>query len=607
MNIRIQQINVTVGDIPGNGALVRNALEEAEGDGVDLLVLPELVTCGYPPMDLLERRSFQNALFALNERLIHATGNTALLFGSIGRNTAPQGRPIYNIAILAHQGKVVDVVRKTLLPTYDVFDEFRYFEPNKEIHVTEWAGRKWGITICEDIWNNQNEYNYHTYDIEPADELRKQGAEVLINISASPFTRRKPEMREDMLQRHARRLGIPVIYSNQIGANTELVFDGISSVISADGEVLMRLATLEEDRGDIRWPESGPPVPLDSESASNSKSASDSESVSKNASTSETADTSDSTAASKTPSGEALSTDTTSQTHKLVPFPGTEERIFKALVLGLRDYVSKSGMPGRVVLGLSGGIDSALTAVIAKEALGPEQVLGITMPSQYSSKGSVTDSEKLAGNLGIRIYNLPITSIYESFLHALAPVFVDVEFDVAEENIQSRSRGALLMAVSNKFGHMLLNTGNKSELAVGYCTLYGDMAGGLSILSDVYKTEVFRVSRWLNESYFQKEVIPSSTIEKPPSAELRPDQKDTDSLPDYHILDGILKSYIEDLLPAEAIVEAGYPADQVRDVIRMVDRNEYKRRQAAPGLRVSSKAFGFGRRLPIVQRWTEMR
>ncbi len=569
MNIRIQQINVTVGDIQGNGALVLKALREAEHDGLDLLVLPELVTCGYPPMDLLERTSFQDALFALNEQLVKATGNTALLFGSIGENPAPQGRPIYNIAILAHQGKTVDVVRKTLLPTYDVFDEFRYFEPNKEIHVTEWAGRKWGITICEDIWNNQNEYNYHTYDIEPAEELRKQGAEVLINISASPFTRRKPEMREDMLQRHARRLGIPVFYSNQVGANTELVFDGISSVISADGEVLMRLATLEEDRGDIHWPDSGPPEPAGTTRTTHP-------------------------------------TRTTRTTHPLAPFPGAEERIFKALVLGLRDYVSKSGMPGRVVLGLSGGIDSALTAVIAKEALGPEQVLGITMPSQYSTEGSVTDSEILARNLGIRLYNLPIKFIFDSFLEALDPVFGDTDFDVAEENIQSRSRGALLMAVSNKFGHMLLNTGNKSELAVGYCTLYGDMAGGLSILSDVYKTEVFRISRWLNASYYQKEVIPQSTIEKPPSAELRPDQKDTDSLPEYGILDGILKAYIEDLRPAEAIIEAGYSADQVRDVIRMVDRNEYKRRQAAPGLRVSSKAFGFGRRLPIVQRWTEM-
>ena len=557
MNIRIQQINVTVGDLGGNEDLVLRALREAERDGIGLLILPELVTCGYPPMDLLERKAFHDAVFGLNERLTAAAGSTALLFGSIGKNPSSQGRPIYNIAILAHEGRAVDVVRKTLLPTYDVFDEFRYFEPNRKIHVTEWAGRKWGITICEDIWNNQNEYNYHTYDIEPADELRRLGAEVLVNISASPFTRRKPEMREDMLRRHARRLGIPVLYANQIGANTELIFDGISSVISADGEVLLRLATLEEDRGDVHWPESNQPVPVDKTSA-------------------------------------------------ITPFPGTEERLFKALVLGLRDYAGKSGMSGGVVLGLSGGIDSALTAVIAREALGPEQVLGVTMPSRYSSEGSVSDSEVLAGNLGIRFRNIPIKNVYDIFLDALAPVFGDTGFDVAEENIQSRARGVLLMALSNKFGHMLLNTGNKSELAVGYCTLYGDMAGGLSILADVYKTEVFRISRWLNESYYGREVIPWSTIEKPPSAELRPDQKDTDSLPEYGILDGILKAYIEEQLSADAITALGHDREQVREIIRMVDRNEYKRRQAAPGLRVSSKAFGLGRRLPIVQRWTDM-
>ena len=557
MNIRIQQINVTVGDLGGNEDLILRALGEAERDGIGLLILPELVTCGYPPMDLLERKAFQDAVFALNDRLTSAAGSTALLFGTIGKNPSSQGRPISNIAILAHEGRAVDVVRKTLLPTYDVFDEFRYFEPNRDIRVTEWAGRKWGITICEDIWNNQNEYNYHTYDIEPADELRRLGAEVLVNISASPFTHRKPEMREDMLQRHARRLGIPVLYANQVGANTELIFDGISSVISAEGEVLLRLATLKEDRGDVHWPESGQPVPKDN-------------------------------------------------TAPVTPFPGIEERLFKALVLGLQDYAGKSGMSGGVVLGLSGGIDSALTAVIAREALGPDQVLGVTMPSRYSSEGSVTDSEVLAANLGIRFRNMPIRKIYDTFLDALAPDFGDTDFDVAEENIQSRARGVLLMALSNKFGQMLLNTGNKSELAVGYCTLYGDMAGGLSILSDVYKTEVFRISRWLNESFYGREVIPWSTIEKPPSAELRPDQKDTDSLPEYGILDGILRAYIEDQLSAGAITALGYDREQVRDIIRMVDRNEYKRRQAAPGLRVSSKAFGMGRRLPIVQRWTDM-
>lgn len=557
MRIRIQQINVIVGDVKGNSALVLKALRDAEHDRIDLLILPELVTCGYPPMDLLERKAFVAAVVQENERIVGATGGTALLFGTIRKNRESAGRPLFNTAILAHEGSIVDAVNKTLLPTYDVFDEFRYFEPNREMRLIEWAGRKWGVTICEDIWNNQNEHNYHTYEIEPADELKELGADVLVNISASPFTKRKPEMREDMLQRHARRLGIPLFYANQVGANTELIFDGISSVISSGGEVLIRLATFEEDRGDFEWPETGELHPL--------------------------------------ASGE-----------RIKPFPGSEERIFRALVHGLRDYVVKSGMPGKVVMGLSGGIDSALTAVIAREAVGPDNVLGVTMPSRFSSESSVSDSDKLSRNLGIQMRELPINTIYESFLGVLAPVFGDAEFDAAEENLQSRSRGTILMAISNKFGHMLLNTGNKSELAVGYCTLYGDMAGGLSILSDVYKTEVFAMARWLNESFYGKEVIPWSTIEKPPSAELRPDQKDTDSLPEYDVLDGILKAYIEDQLPAGMIAESGFEIDRVRDVIRMVDRNEYKRRQSAPGLRVSSKAFGSGRRLPIVQRWTEM-
>lgn len=558
MNIRIQQINVTVGDIEDNRARILRALRDAGSDGMDLLILPELVVCGYPPMDLLERKAFQEAVFRSNESIIKATGSTALLFGTFRENPFRKGRPLFNTAILSHEGEVVDEIQKTLLPTYDVFDEFRYFEPNKNIHVTTWAGRKWGITICEDIWNNQNEYNYHTYDSEPAGELRRQGAEVLVNISASPFTRRKPEMREDMLQRHARRLGIPVLYANQVGANTELIFDGISAVITAGGEVVRRLATFEEDQGDVRWPVDGDPEPLQKVSP-------------------------------------------------IEPFPGKEERIFKALVLGLRDYVGKSHMPPRIVMGLSGGIDSALTAVIATEAMGAENVLGITMPSCYSSEGSVTDSEKLAANLGIRLHELPIHEIYDAFLRTLDPVLGGTEFDATEENIQSRSRGAILMAISNKFGHMLLNTGNKSEVAVGYCTLYGDMAGGLSMLSDVYKTEVFAISRWLNESWYGREVIPESTLLKPPSAELRPEQKDTDSLPEYPVLDGILRAYIEDQLPAEAIVASGFPEESVYRIIRLVDLNEYKRRQSAPGLRVSSKAFGMGRRLPIVQRWTEKR
>lgn len=588
MLVRIQQINVVVGDIEKNTGRILSVLQQAEDDGIALLILPELVICGYPPLDLLERKAFLQAVYKQNDRIVRKTGQTALLFGTIRENSKHLGRPVYNTAILTHEGKIVDEIHKTLLPTYDVFDEFRYFEPGDDIHVTEWGGRKWGITICEDIWNNQNEYNYHTYEKEPAAELKQMGAEVLVNISASPFTKKKPEMRENMLLRHARRLNLPVLYANQVGANTELVFDGISSAISSDGNIVSRLATFEEDYGDVEWQADGTMVLSGNRASIKPELFDDKAGIKPVASTEKTGIKSEST-----------------EKAGVKPFPGREERIFKALVLGLRDYVGKSGMPGRVVMGLSGGIDSALTAVIAAEALGPEQVLGVTMPSEYSSSGSVTDSGKLAYNLGITIQNLPITSIYDSFLGALAPVFKETAFGVAEENLQSRSRGAILMAISNKFGHMLLNTGNKSELAVGYCTLYGDMAGGLSILSDVYKTEVYEVSRWLNEAWFKNEMIPWNTINKPPSAELRPDQKDTDSLPEYVVLDGILKAYIEDQLPAEKIMELGYPQKEVLEIIRMVDRNEYKRRQAAPGLRITSKAFGMGRRLPIVQRWTE--
>ncbi len=616
MKIRIQQINVTVGDLQGNTDAILGALKEAENSGVDLLVLPELVVCGYPPMDLLERNSFLKAVYEQTDRIIVATRNTGLLFGSIRPNPASSGRPIFNTAILAHQGEVVDEICKSLLPTYDVFDEFRYFEPNKNIHVTRWAGRTWGITICEDIWNNQNEYNYHMYDVDPALLLKEKGAGILINISASPFTGSKPEKRENMLKRQAKRLEMPVIYSNQVGANTELIFDGSGSVVTPDGEVKVRLATLEEDYGDFVWNEDGSIRAVHSHEDSRTHEdsrrpanvtfrdairPSDKIQISDDARTQNTIRTKESDFIQESEHSQDDSQSTTS----VKPFPGKEERLYCALVLGLRDYVEKSGMPKRVVLGLSGGIDSALTAVIAKEALGSQNVMGVTMPSSYSSKESVTDSEKLAHKLGITLHKMAINEIYGVFLKTLKPLFGDSDFGIAEENLQSRARGTILMAISNKFGHLLLNTGNKSELAVGYCTLYGDMAGGVSVLSDLYKTEVYAVSRWLNESFYKEEVIPVSSIEKPPSAELRPDQKDTDSLPEYDILDGILKAYIEDQLPVERIADLGFSREQVLNVIRMVDRNEYKRRQAAPGLRITSKAFGSGRRLPIVQRWSE--
>ncbi|TVQ14547.1 MAG: NAD+ synthase, partial [Balneolaceae bacterium] len=547
MRIRVEQLNPIVGDLNGNREKIIASLRKAEKDGVRLLILPELVTCGYAPMDLLERQAFLDAVYTSNRQIVEdVSGRTALLFGTVTPNTEGNGRKIFNSAILADGGEIVSVTHKTLLPTYDIFDEFRYFEPNRTFALTRLDGLPIGITICEDIWNHQNEIVYHTYDVNPARELKLLGAKILVNISASPFSKSKYELRESMLRNHARREDIPVFYANQTGANTEVIFDGDSMIMNAAGDVIERTASFEEDFADADLID-GQPVAV------------------------------------------------TGKIGRAMPL---EEKLFRAIVLGVRDYVTKTTISEKVLIGLSGGIDSALTAVIAVEALGPENVIGVTMPSEFSSEGSVTDSIKLAENLGMEVREMPISPIYDTINTVLEPVFKGTEFGVAEENIQSRARGILLMAMSNKFGYMLLNTGNKSEMAVGYCTLYGDMAGGLSVLSDIYKTEVFAISNWLNDIYFKKEVIPQSTITKPPSAELRPDQKDTDSLPEYEVLDRILKSYIEDQKSAREIVREGFDADTVKRVIRLVDLNEYKRRQAAPGLRASAKAFGIGRRLP---------
>lgn len=557
MKIRLEQLNPTIGNISGNIALMRDAYQKASADGVDLIVFPELCVCGYPPLDLLERRDFISMIEQQVEAFVRSTGATGVIFGTPVRNTAAAGRPLYNAAVLAQNGAVLQTARKSLLPTYDVFDEFRYFEPGLNRKSVVFNGIRLGITICEDIWNNENEVIYHVYDINPAEELRRDGAQVLINISASPFTQKKPELRARMLQNHAKSLELPLVYVNQVGANTELIFDGDSMAVNPDGSIMVRPPLFETASADVVleqnggvWQVAGAPAEV-----------------------------------------------------KLPPRP---ERLFRALVSGLRDYLSKTAFGSRVVLGLSGGIDSALVSVIAAEALGAENVMAVTMPSEFSSSGSVDDSRVLAENLGISFEQIPIKNLYDSYLQALEPLFKGTPFGIAEENIQSRSRGVLLMAVSNKFGHMLLNTGNKSEVAVGYCTLYGDMAGGLSVISDLYKTEVFEMCRWLNAVYYGREVIPEAIITKPPSAELRPDQKDTDSLPEYELLDDILYRYIELQQSREEITEALGEAEAatVSRVLRMVDLNEYKRRQAAPGLRVSAKAFGSGRRLPIVQQWT---
>lgn len=551
MKLRVEHINTVIGDLDGNRERILDCLRQAGKDRVDLLVLQEMTLCGYLPMDLLQYESFMDEVEKQVRKLVSATGSTGLLFGAPVRKAGGAGRPLYNAAILAVDGEIRAEVRKTLLPNYDVFDEQRYFEPNDRFDVVSYNGCRLGITICEDIWNMPPPgVCYHE---DPPQRLREQDAQLLINLSASPFDRHKPEGRAQLLQRLARRVDMPVLFSNQVGANTGVVHDGDSMILDRRGDVVARTRLFEHDHVDAQWD----------------------------------ADRGDVTADQRQPP----------------PLPGGPERLFKALTMGIRDYIEKTGLNGNVLLGLSGGIDSALAAALACEAVGAERVTGITMPTEFSTEGSRTDALTLTDNLGMTFHTIPVGPVYEAGQQVLSDVFAGTEFSVAEENLQSRARGLILMAYSNKFGHLLLNTGNKSELAVGYCTLYGDMAGGLAVLSDVYKTEVYELAHWLNREYYQRTVIPASTLEKPPSAELRPGQKDRDTLPAYDLLDGILRLYIEEKQSAGQIAACGYDENLVQRIVRMVDANEYKRQQAPPGIRVSSKAFGTGRRIPIVQRW----
>lgn len=550
IRIRCQQLNPTVGDFKSNVESIVGALRQAERDGVQLLVLPELVVSGYSPQDLLESPAFVAEYQRATDRVVEETAGTAVLFGTISRNTTGYGRPIYNSALLAQGGEVIGVRHKTLLPTYDVFDELRYFEPAPSNAPLEWNGVNLGITICEDIWNVENERVYHNYDRDPSRELKQAGAELIINISASPYTRTKAESRRKMLKRHAHELGIPFVYANQCGANTEIVFDGDSMLVNPGGDIVAVApmfdagwvdGTLHDGRFIVEKP-------------------------------------------------------------LAIGTPTLQERTFRALITGIRDYYWKSGIPGKAVVGLSGGIDSALVAVLAVEALGRDNVIGITMPSMFSSSGSVDDSVVLAQNLGIEIHEIPIKPIYDGFMAQLSPVFGESRFGLAEENIQSRIRGTLLMAYSNKHGHLVLNTGNKSELAVGYCTLYGDMNGAIAVISDLYKTEVYALSHWLNERYFLREAIPTAILEKAPSAELAPGQVDADSLPPYDILDAVLMRFLEQAMSADEIIQEGFDPDTVLKTGRLIHLSEYKRKQAPIGIRLSPKAFGSGRRIPIVRR-----
>ncbi|MDX1591027.1 MAG: NAD+ synthase [Balneolaceae bacterium] len=556
MKVRIEQLNPIVGDLEGNKQLILEALKKAEKDKAELLILPEMVVTAYPVQDLLENEYFRKSCYRVNEEIISATSSTALLFGTITPNDGT-GRKMYNSALLAKNGKLISTVHKHLLPTYDVFDDLRYFEPGSEFLCMELDGVKLGVTICEDIWYNENEVQYHTYKTDPALELKKRGADVIINISASPFTKRKHENRVKMLQNHVKRLDLPLFYSNQTGAHTDIIFDGDSMAIRKDGAVAAYTKPFGPAFTDVDWnTESGELKPLNQSGNPESY----------------------------PPSGPA--------------------RQFEAIRCGLQDYIEKTGAARDVVLGLSGGIDSALVCTLAAEILGPERVTAITMPSEFSSEGSITDSGLLAQNLGVKLHEVPIKSVFEEHREALAPLFAKTAFGVAEENLQSRIRGTLLMAYSNKFNAFLLATGNKSEYAVGYATLYGDMNGALSLIGDLYKTEVYDMCTWLNEEYYEREMIPRSIINKEPSAELRPDQKDSDSLPPYELLDDILYQYIEQQQDVPSIISSGHDEEQVKKVVQLVDKNEFKRYQAVPILKLSSKAFGTGRRWPIVQRWT---
>ena len=543
MKVGLAQINGIVGDFPGNAKRIVNAYREALDKGADLVLTPELALVGYPPRDLVFKSGFVSGCLQALDYLSSEIGDTPLLVGYVDHNEKGKpGKPFRNAAAFLEDGRIKARVFKTLLPTYDIFDERRYFEPAEFCEPVVWGEHRLGITICEDVWA-EDYLHRPLYRRDPVEELRQAGADVILNLSASPFHLNKARSRSEMLSAVAREHSLPLVYCNSVGANDQLVFDGSSVVVRSDGVVQRSLPSFEEEVCVIDLAEQDP-----------------------------------------------IAGDE----------PAEPEQLFRALVLGVGDYVDKCGFRSACI-GLSGGIDSALTAAVAVEALGGENVHGLTMPSGYSSAGSVDDSRALADTLGMRCDTVPIGAVFEEIKNSLGPLFDSLPEDVTEENMQSRIRGLYLMALSNKLNHLLLTTGNKSELAVGYCTIYGDMCGGLAVISDLPKTRVFEVARWLNRD---KEVIPWNTIEKPPSAELRPDQKDEDSLPPYEILDGILELYIEkQCSPEEIIDNHGFEEQTVRWVQRQVDLNEWKRHQAAPGIRVTSKAFGIGRRIPIVQRF----
>jgi NAD+ synthetase len=541
VKIALAQINPTVGDFTGNLAKIIDVSRLASVQGARLTVFSELAICGYPPADFLEKPSFLARCRSAVDELAAATCNlpSAVLAGVALPAGGEAGKPAVNAAVLLDAGKLLLEQHKRLLPFYDVFDEQRYFSPSRSQQVVELDGVRLAITICEDAWNDKNFWPRRLYSIDPMEELMSQRPALHINLSSSPFWHSKREIRRQMLAAIARRDGIPVLFSNQVGGNDSLIFDGSSLALDAHGELIAQAASFEEDL-----------VIVDTFAVSRAPATNDNDT----------------------------------------------EAAYRALVLGTRDYVRKCGFR-KAIVALSGGIDSALVAAIATDALGAENVIGIGMPSPYSSQGSIDDSRQLAANLGIRFEMIGISALFNEFTQALEPLFAGMPPDTTEENIQSRIRGNLLMALSNKTGALVLTTGNKSEMAVGYCTLYGDMVGALAVIGDLVKTRVYAISRWLNRD---REVIPAAILDKPPSAELRPDQKDTDSLPPYEVLDPILEAYVERYETPEQIASAnGFPLELVQQVVRLVERSEYKRQQAAPVLKVTSKSFGMGRRFPI--------
>ena len=545
MKIALAQINCIIGDFEGNYEKMAHYTKQAAAQGADIVVFPELSVCGYPPRDFLEFDDFINRCYETIDRLKKLTTDIAIIVGSPSVNPVPEGKDLFNTAFFLAGGAIKYKANKALLPTYDIFDEYRYFEPESDFACVEYKGKKIALTVCEDIWNIGNENPL--YRTCPMDILTKEDPDIMINISASPFTYDKAAERRDIIKENVERYGVPMFYCNYVGAQTDIVFDGASLVVNKNKVVVDEFPYFEEA---LRMH--------------------DTEAINK------------------------VTKDNSIHESKM-------KVIHDALVMGVRDYFEKRGFK-KAILGLSGGIDSAVTLALAVRALGSEHVLSVLMPSDFSSDHSVSDSQQLCNNLQSPYKTIPIRDIYHSFMNELEPHFDGKAFDVAEENIQSRARGVLLMALSNKHGHILLNTSNKSEAAVGYGTLYGDMAGGLSVIGDVYKTEVYELAKYINKD---GEVIPKNIITKPPSAELRHDQKDSDSLPDYDILDTILTLYIEGRLGPKKIINKGYDADLVRRILTMVNRTEYKRHQTPPMLRISSKAFGMGRRLPIVGKYLE--